>query len=490
VIRLFEQRPGRFLRYLLLGQLVLWTLVPAFTYASAPLDVVENIAWGREWELGYYKHPPLQAWLSYGAWLGGAGRVWPVYLLSQIAIVLTQLGLFALAKDVAGEKRALWAVLLFSLVYYANLPSPEFNANILQMPIWVWAAVALRRAIVGRSAAWWLVLAVLLALGLYAKYSVIVLVGALGLALLTLRAGRASLKTPWPWVAGAFCLVLCAPQLWWLRGVDYLPLTFTAELNESPSVMQRLGGIASFLATQLLDQILAVILLLIAGASLASSAEAKDEAFDERRFVAVLAVAPLVLTILSSLASGIGVRTMWGAPMAAFLTLAAVVFLEFKPERLKWALSAWMVLFLALPLGTGVAVTLSAERAKPPKIALPGPRLARTLTDIWNDQTATPLDLVAGDTWPSGVVAAYSDDRPSVFVDGNWRYNPWVTRERVAERGVMVVWTGSDEPPPALAALGPFQARGQVQSRYRRGARLAAFKWAIRAPGLAEPSAP
>jgi hypothetical protein len=183
---------------------------------------------------------------------------------------------------------------------------------------------------------------------------------------------------------------------------------------------------------------------------------------------------------------------MWGAPMAAFLTLAAVVFLDpaFKPERLKWALPLWAAMFLALPLGTAVAVSLAGERAKPPKIALPGPRLAQTLTDIWNDQTATPLDLVAGDTWPSGVVAAYSYDRPSVLVDGNWRYNPWVTRERVAERGVMVVWTGSEEPPPGLAALGPFQARGQVQARYRRGTRLAAFKWAIRAPGLPEPTAP
>ena len=37
--------------------------------------------------------------------------------------------------------------------------------------------------------------------------------------------------------------------------------------------------------------------------------------------------------------------------------------------------------FLALALGTAVAVSYAGERAKPPKIALPGPQLAAQWTD-------------------------------------------------------------------------------------------------------------
>ncbi|MDB5452210.1 MAG: hypothetical protein JWO33_788, partial [Caulobacteraceae bacterium] len=217
MVRLFEQKPERILRYVLFLQLLLWAAIPAFTYASAPLDVVENIGWGREWQLGYYKHPPLQAWLTYGAWLPGGGHAWPIYVLSQVCVVLTQLGLFALARDVAGAKRGVWAVLLFSVCYYATFPTPEFNANVLQMPLWIWSAFALRRAILRGGPVWWLLLGALLAVAFYAKYSVVVLVGTLAVALLLQPKGRAALASPWPWLGAALAAALVAPQLVWLK---------------------------------------------------------------------------------------------------------------------------------------------------------------------------------------------------------------------------------------------------------------------------------
>ena len=42
---------------------VAWTLV-ALTQANPPLDAVEWVAWGRHWQAGYHKHPPLAAWLA------------------------------------------------------------------------------------------------------------------------------------------------------------------------------------------------------------------------------------------------------------------------------------------------------------------------------------------------------------------------------------------------------------------------------------------
>jgi 4-amino-4-deoxy-L-arabinose transferase-like glycosyltransferase len=490
VIRLFEQKPERVLRYVLYLQLALWAAIPAFTYANAPLDVVENIGWGREWQLGYYKHPPLQAWLTYAVWQGSGGHVWPIYVLSQACVVLTQLGLFALARDIGGARRGLWAVLLFSVSYYATFPTPEFNANVLQMPIWIWSAFVLRRAILRGGPGWWVALGGLLALGLYAKYSIAVLVGALAVALFTQPKGRAALGSPWPWAGAALAAALTAPQLIWLQSVDFLPLTFTAEKNAVPSLLRRLIDIADFLGGQFLDEVAAIVVLALAGARWRPPEADTDGAFDDRRFVAVLALAPLALTVLASLLSKLGLRDMWGAAMAPFLSLAMVVFLEpaARGRRLTAALAAWAAIFLLAPVGAGVAATLASQRDKPPKIAFPGASIARSLDEVWEQVTATPLDIVAGKTWEANAVAAYSRDRPHVFVDGSWRYNPWITRERVAQRGVLVVWTGSDEPPAKLQTLGPFQARGQVLARYRRGGKLAAVKWAIRAPGLPAPA--
>ena len=407
-------------------------------------------------------------------------------MLSQVCVVLTQLGLFVLARDIVGPRRGLWAVLLFSVCYYATFPTPEFNANVLQMPIWIWAGFALRRAIL-RGGVWWLALGALLALGLYAKYSIAVLVGALAIAVLTQPKGRAALASPWPWAGAALAAALVAPQLVWLKSVDFLPLTFTAERNAAPGVLERMADIGEFLGGQALDQVAAVLVLALAGARWRPRAEPETASgFDERRFVAVLTVAPLALTVLASLLSKMGLRDMWGAAMAPFMSLALVVFLEpaAKGRRLAAALSVWAAVFLLAPLGAGLAASLSPQRASPPKIAFPGAQIARSLDEVWDQVTDTPLDIVAGKTWEASAVAAYSRDRPHVFVDGSWRYNPWITRERVAKRGVLVVWTGSEDPPAKLQALGPFQARGHVLARYRRGGKLATVKWAIRAPGL------
>lgn len=489
MVRLFENKPERFLLWMLIAQIVLWTAIPALCYGNAPLDVVENIAWGREWQMGYYKHPPLQAWLTEIAYLGGGGRIAGIYLVSQLCIAATQLALFALAREIAGAKAALWTVILFSLVYYCNLPSPEFNTNVVQMPLWALAGLALHRAINGKRV-WWLALAVALAGGLYAKYSVVILIGTLALVVLTSAKGRAALKSPWPWLAAVLAAVLVAPQLIWLRNVEFLPLKFAAELNDTGFV-DRLRSAASFVGAQAVDHILVVLLLVIGGAGFTyrgASDPALPATEEDRRFAAVLAIAPISLSVLAGVAGGFALRTMWGAPMVLWISLAAVLFLKpaFRRERVKAALYVWLALFIALPVGTGAASILGASRKKPPKIALPGPKLAASLTDIWYDQTGTRLDLVAGDTWPTGVVAAYSKDQPSVFVDANARYNPWVAPQRLAANGVMVVWTATDEMPANLSALGPFQARGRVQARYRYGGKLASISWAIHAP---QPSA-
>ncbi len=482
--RLFEQKPERVLRYILYLQLVLWTVVPVLTYAAAPLDVVENIGWGREWQLGYYKHPPLQAWISYAGFLFGHGRMWPIYLISQICVVLTQLGLFSLARDIAGARRALWAAVLFSVSYYATLPTPEFNANVLQMPLWMWAAFSLRRAIIRRTPWWWLALAGLLSLALYAKYSVIVLVVTLAAALLSQAQGRRALASPWPWLAAVAAIAACAPQLWWLKSVDFLPLTFTADRNATPGLVDRLVDIGDFLGGQALDLIFSLAVLAIAGARRSMSAGPAGP-LNDRRFVAVLAAAPYLLTVILSLSSQVGLRDMWGAPMAAFLCLAAVVLLEpaVTPRRAAVAATLAAAVFVLTPAITAAAVAYGPLRARPPKISYPAQAMAQSLDQIWEQQTETPLGIVAGKTWPASVYAAYSRDRPSVFVDGKWSYNPWITRERVAQRGLMVVWTDGD-PPKALEALGPFQAHGRVLARYKRGGKMATVNWAIRAPGL------
>src|SRR3979409_1357834 len=58
-----EKRPGEGFALFALGHAALWTLLPATLYPNLPLDLIEALTYGREWQLGYDKLPPLPWWL-------------------------------------------------------------------------------------------------------------------------------------------------------------------------------------------------------------------------------------------------------------------------------------------------------------------------------------------------------------------------------------------------------------------------------------------
>src|SRR5271155_4770334 len=66
---------------------VVWTALPALLYANLPLDLIEALTYGRQWQLGYDKLPPLPWWLveimhrAFGADIA-------YYALAQAAVLI------------------------------------------------------------------------------------------------------------------------------------------------------------------------------------------------------------------------------------------------------------------------------------------------------------------------------------------------------------------------------------------------------------------
>src|SRR2546423_1273020 len=63
-IDLARRRPGTVLAWVLGLHLVLWTVLPWLLCPNLQLDLVEDLALGKEWQLGYWKHPPLPWWVA------------------------------------------------------------------------------------------------------------------------------------------------------------------------------------------------------------------------------------------------------------------------------------------------------------------------------------------------------------------------------------------------------------------------------------------
>lgn len=500
--RAFLHRPESFFLAVVAAQVILWTLVPALTYTSAPMDVMENIGWGREWQLGYHAHPPLQAWLTFGFVGAAGGAVWPAYLLSQLAIAVTYLPLYLLGRDAAGPRAGLLAVLAFTLCYYANLPTPEFNANVVQMPIWAFATLALWRASAHGRLRWWIGLGIAAAAAVYAKYSAVILFGALFVASVAVPTCRRAYRTPGPYVAIVIAAILVLPHLWWLRETDFLPIRFAEERAGTPEGMERVLRPVMFLVAQALYLLLPAIVLAVGGAAYRKTLPEDGVAFggshDIRLYVALMAAGPFALTVLFALGTGYGIRDAWGTPMPVWISLAAVLFLRpaYRIPRLGPMLLTWAVIFTAMPVGLGLFMGLAANRiATPPHAAWPSPALAAELSAIWRNETnGAPLRIVAGDKWAIGIMTTYAPEHPSVLTTGDIRKSPWITEEAIARDGVLVVWRGrpgdvSATPPVELAALGPTTASGVVSVPFGAPDGPAAqLGWAILPPAAASGS--
>src|SRR5215470_6151313 len=76
--------PGKCLAVVLVLHVVVWTALPALLSHNLQLDLAEDLALGREWQLGYWKHPPLPWWLADLAYRA-TGDVRAVYLLGPLA---------------------------------------------------------------------------------------------------------------------------------------------------------------------------------------------------------------------------------------------------------------------------------------------------------------------------------------------------------------------------------------------------------------------
>src|ERR1700754_2101482 len=112
-----EQHPVRVFLVVLLLHAVFWTALPALFFRNLPLDLIEALVYGREWQLGYDKLPPLPWWLV-EATRQALGPDLFYYLLSQIAIVTAFAFVFALARPLVGAMGALVAVLIIDGLHY------------------------------------------------------------------------------------------------------------------------------------------------------------------------------------------------------------------------------------------------------------------------------------------------------------------------------------------------------------------------------------
>src|SRR5258705_6324139 len=133
LVALGPRRPGIVLMTVLAAHLVVWTVLPILTCPNLQLDLVEDLALGKEWQLGYWKHPPLPWWLA-DLFYRVTGSVDAIYLLGPLAAVACFYPVFKLAPEVTYPLTALIPSLSLECMHYYNFSVVKFPHDQVQLP--------------------------------------------------------------------------------------------------------------------------------------------------------------------------------------------------------------------------------------------------------------------------------------------------------------------------------------------------------------------
>ena len=454
-----------------IGHLLLWMLICVITQPNLPLDMVEMIYWGQQWQWGYHKHPPLPAWTAAAVWEYSGNQPWAMYFTAQCTIVATFWAVWKLAREIVSPWLAICCVTVMEGCYYCNYMVNDINNTIMTRPMWALAILfmywALKRQTHFQRTLYWCLTGVVIGVGMLCKYYMAVLVISFLAVPVLIPDARRALKTSGPYLMAMISIGIFLPHIFWMVDNDFITVQYVLNRSDDAAVHSMTGTVLkhitspiSFLLSQV-GAVLPVLLLawpLVKGWKLNRSQNTSDvhthvtTGFD-RKYLAIVVLGPVVVYLVVSALWGAAIRSMWGGPLFSFLGLfiVATFLVQESNSKISYVVRSSLivggVMALALFVRNGFGPAVRGELSK---VHFPGADVAREVNQRWQQLHGSPLKIVGGQMFVAGCVGVYSDSHIDVFGGMTPKENPWVSDHLMAQRGGMIVWDKDEfgDPPP------------------------------------------
>ena len=402
--------------YLLcLYHLIIWTIIPYFSNKNLPLDVIEALAWGQDFDLGYNKHPPLSAWIPGLLFKIFGNKDWIYYLLSQVFIVISFIFLWKLSSFFLKKNyQILLSVLTIEGIAFFTFETPQFNVNICQIPLWIGTVYFFFKSIRKNKITDWIFLGVFSALGFLTKYIFAYLLISLFFYLVFIFLIKKKINFNSLYALLTFFLITL-PHFQWLIQNDFTTIYYAVKrggLNEF-NIYNHLLNPLKFLTSQI-----AISLpFLLLGYFLIKKIKIKLP-FNNEKFIFLIFsfILPFFLILITSIISGSRIRTMWMIP---FYSLIGVFFIFLYQDQIN--LKKLKKFYIILIIFLVISPTLYSLRSiyKDSRTGYEGKKIALQIEKEWKTISKEKISNVGFSEWYAGNLSYQLSNRPKVFLEEN-----------------------------------------------------------------------
>ena len=411
-------------------------------------SAVEGIAWGHEWQWGYWKHPPIAAWLAEIGGILSPSSGWVTYLISLLCVAGGLVFVYRLALEMLPKNLAFCATLLTAAGLIYTRSTTILNPNLPPLLLWPGFIYYFYQSLNKGEMWYWGGLGIFAALCFLTKYHSGFLFFSAFLYVLTHKEYRGIFLEKKVYFSILLCLFLVFPHLVWIFDSDFSSIYYAAaRVQQAPSFFAHLTAPLLVVMVQtlyVLPAILFVCFLKIKSKSTKYNiVRLKNRDFS---FVLFMMFGPVCFFVLISLLMGDSLNPKWGVSLWMLLGIYLSTYLRADIEgNLLKKLAIFMLVALGIEgIGDKIETVVTEHLSMDPRDkTFPGPTLAEEALSYWNAVThGKKLKYVGGGMSYGSLVAFYVPlaERPSVFLDFDLKHAPWINLQDVRKAGMLMVW--------------------------------------------------
>jgi len=416
--------------FFVLIYIAVFALIPILTRNVIPFDMVENLYWGKEWQLGYEKHPPLFAWISQAFFKLSFSIPESLYVLTQLNLLLGLFFIFKISQLIYNDRTKSYAsVFIFMSSAAAILGNEKFNATTILfslLPAAFYYFLKMMKFGRKRDA---VLLGIFAAMAFIGKYISLLFFGCMGLFLLINSDCRKMLRTSLPYIAIVTFLIGISWHIYWICSNDFVTIQYALEKSalakKSPMFAMK------FLLMMIFFFITSIFAACFAFRTGKLSTEGKSKLpkiirnvnlvyrngenySTEELFIITMTLAPSAILFLSALFTGMRIGSFWGASMMTTIGIYLVIINKKSPNITSlFKFSKWISCFFAAVLILKLGVVRQILRDSHPSYAIDYRAASRQIEQDYSrvfpnqkikniiaDKNTTPLHIYLRD-YPS-----------------------------------------------------------------------------------------